>query len=213
MAAEYNNYLMLLNRPGRKALADYLAATGMLSALPLPLDWLFVTPNPRAALRSVAVRRQVANGEKNVVTTINHTSGAKDRFWWALSQTFNVRAVGTPSQIPNIPPLSPELSASRRSFCIWRSIYALLAIFRLGAFYAIAANSSFARSQMFTSDQTILGRLLTTLFVVNLVYSFLGGSHAIVSVVAVGSGMSEPELWPDFFGSVWDLYSVRNAWG
>ncbi|KAJ9299847.1 hypothetical protein DTO271G3_2731 [Paecilomyces variotii] len=41
----------------------------------------------------------------------------------------------------------------------------------------------------------------------------IDSSHRLASIVAVGLGGSSPELWPPFFGSMWDAYTIRGFWG
>jgi hypothetical protein len=37
--------------------------------------------------------------------------------------------------------------------------------------------------------------------------------HRALSIVFVSAGLSRPEDWPPFFGSVRDAYTLRNFWG
>ena len=37
--------------------------------------------------------------------------------------------------------------------------------------------------------------------------------HAMVSILSVAVGLSEPRDWPHLFGSPWKAYTVRNCWG
>ncbi|KAJ9202660.1 putative toxin biosynthesis protein Tri7-like protein [Paecilomyces variotii] len=41
----------------------------------------------------------------------------------------------------------------------------------------------------------------------------IDSNHRLFSIVAVGLGGSPPELWPPFFGSMWDAYTIRGFWG
>ncbi|KAJ9326882.1 hypothetical protein DTO027B5_4708 [Paecilomyces variotii] len=41
----------------------------------------------------------------------------------------------------------------------------------------------------------------------------IDSNHRLFSIVAVGIGGSSPELWPPFFGSMWDAYTIRGFWG
>ncbi|KAJ9254579.1 hypothetical protein DTO195F2_6564 [Paecilomyces variotii] len=41
----------------------------------------------------------------------------------------------------------------------------------------------------------------------------IDSNHRLFSIVAVGLGGSSPELWPPFFGSMWDAYTIRGFWG
>ncbi|KAF7332514.1 BTB domain-containing protein [Mycena kentingensis (nom. inval.)] len=43
-------------------------------------------------------------------------------------------------------------------------------------------------------------------------YATLALVHVVASIVAVGSGISEPKYWPPLFGRLADLASVRSFW-
>lgn len=41
----------------------------------------------------------------------------------------------------------------------------------------------------------------------------IDATYRICSIVAVVLGGSSPEVWPPFFGSMWDAYTIRGFWG
>lgn len=41
----------------------------------------------------------------------------------------------------------------------------------------------------------------------------IDSTYRLISVIAVGLGGSSPELWPPFFASMWDAYTIRGFWG
>ncbi|GAD92916.1 hypothetical protein NFIA_100450 [Paecilomyces variotii No. 5] len=41
----------------------------------------------------------------------------------------------------------------------------------------------------------------------------IDSTYRLISVIAVGLGGSSPELWPPFFSSMWEAYTIRGFWG
>ena len=46
-----------------------------------------------------------------------------------------------------------------------------------------------------------------------ILYLFLTIAYSALSFVAVGLGLYEPKAWPPMFGSVQEIYSIRQFWG
>lgn len=218
LVAEWYNYAMILNKPGRKGISDCFGAIAIPSRLMVTFDWLFLTPDPRTSLRPVpshdySKSRHATNGGIDKSNTSAQRSFWRSNLWWAINIANNPRAIGTAAQITVIPPLSPKLAISRRNFCLWRLFYGALAILRLGASYYFVTHSQSLKQLVFATEWTILGRVLNTILVIHMVYCILSGPHALFSAVAVAAGLHEPEDWPDMFGDLWDAYSVSRAWG
>lgn len=49
----------------------------------------------------------------------------------------------------------------------------------------------------------------------DLYYTYLrvNGLYCLAGILAVGSGLSSPEMWPPVFGPLEDSYTVRKFWG
>jgi hypothetical protein len=44
-------------------------------------------------------------------------------------------------------------------------------------------------------------------------YTFLTLLHSIIAFATVLLGIYEPKSWPPLFGSVREIYSIRQTWG
>ncbi|KAK6343838.1 hypothetical protein TWF696_007494 [Orbilia brochopaga] len=154
------------------------------------------------------------------------------QFWRAMSYCVNARGINTPYQIKNVPAFDskkPDWVPSRRRFLLTNTmwLFALYAVQDLLysqelsvadeiRFLGVDCENFFIRNPQdgpITSDQlgyrvaiTMLVWSLLIPLAVNLQYTFL-------SLVAVGTGLSEPRNWPPAFGAARDSYTLRLFWG
>ncbi|KAF3924519.1 hypothetical protein ABW21_db0202499 [Orbilia brochopaga] len=154
------------------------------------------------------------------------------KIWRAMSYCVNARGINTPHQIKNVPAFNSkklDWVPSRRRFLLTNSVWfvALYAVQDLlysqelsvadeGRFLGVDCENLFVRNPQdgpFTNEQlgyrvaiTMLVWSLLIPLAVTLQYTFL-------SLVAVGTGLSEPRNWPPAFGSVKDSYTLRLFWG
>jgi hypothetical protein len=45
------------------------------------------------------------------------------------------------------------------------------------------------------------------------VHTSLKGHYYLLATIAVATGWSDPDTWPDFFGKWSDAYTLRRFWG
>lgn len=147
------------------------------------------------------------------------------RFGW--SSVWAIRHVNTVYETKNVPPFSKEDPAyipSCWTFVLRKILIAAvcyLILDLLGArpppknnavLFDVALVPVFRRLGSITSSQMTLRVLSTTGFWVSL-YCMIQGGHAVLSSIAVAFGLSEVRDWRPVFGSVYDVYTLRNFWG
>ncbi|KAF3087274.1 hypothetical protein TWF569_008951 [Orbilia oligospora] len=154
------------------------------------------------------------------------------RLWRGLSYCVNVRGINTPYQIKNVPAFDskrPGWVPSRRRFLATSTAWFLVLYLAQDFFYSQEITKEdevkflgINRENLFwrhPQDGSITGdemgyRIAVTSLMwsiliplsVNLQYTFL-------SILAVGTGVSEPKNWPPPFGSPKDSYTLRLFWG
>jgi hypothetical protein len=152
------------------------------------------------------------------------------RLSWAIDLLSNPRGIGTTWQIKNLPPFcrkNPTYVPSRRSFIIQRIVGCVF-------FYAITKTFGIVNEKIYIANlqdgdyseykESILRRItdvsmrelfirawlpLDTLCTIWWQHQYL---HCLVSAIAVILG-DEPRRWPPLYGSIKDVYSLRQFWG
>ncbi|OJJ49482.1 hypothetical protein ASPZODRAFT_129961 [Penicilliopsis zonata CBS 506.65] len=146
-------------------------------------------------------------------------------FCTALRLLLDLRAVGTRWQAKNTPPWPSYFGTdpnppSQTAFVLRQAAIGLWEYLLLDLIFSQSGRG--LPSDDFSSFSSFINpthgrwqvRLLSSLAVwlvfgrtlVDVIYRF-------VSMVAVLSGLTMPDCWPPFFGSMWDAYTLRNAWG
>ncbi|KAF3916803.1 hypothetical protein ABW20_dc0108733 [Dactylellina cionopaga] len=154
------------------------------------------------------------------------------RLWRALTYCVNARGINTPYQIKNVPAFDskrPGWVPSRRRFLFTNTLWLIALYFIQDFFYCqklsvedevkfLGVNREnliwrHPQDGAITGDEvgyrvslTMLMWSLLIPLAVNLQYTFL-------SLLAVGTGISEPKNWPPAFGSPKDSYTLRLFWG
>ncbi|KAJ3912581.1 membrane bound O-acyl transferase family-domain-containing protein [Lentinula edodes] len=136
------------------------------------------------------------------------------RVYWCLCAAYTMRGVGWNYQVPGVP--SPS-KMNRYMFLGCTTLRVVTAYLLLDfAQYSMQATPFFNDPQ--TPNDSI--RSLPYLQrVVCVATWFLGGYAGIrfyyftVALVCVSLGVSDPQNWPEAFGSWKQAYSVRNFWG
>ncbi|KAE8391276.1 membrane bound O-acyl transferase family-domain-containing protein [Aspergillus alliaceus] len=142
------------------------------------------------------------------------------RVTWATHVMFSYRAIGTTRQMPNIPTFYPEVP-SRWRF-IWNQIVACLVEYLV---LDLLANIRLAPMEAFTQERAslllspqfwtlpVLGlrTVRTFLFWVDR-YTTVRFIYDAASIFGVASGLTRPEDWPPYFGSIWEAWTLRRYW-
>ena len=148
-----------------------------------------------------------------------------DRLSFGLFAATSTRYVGTPYQVKGVPSFStrdPTYVPSRLEFLRGK----LLGISLCYLILDLAASSAqpdlnpvlyspdnipaFTHSM---SSKKLITRILSTLGFGAIMYSLIWSYMALLGVIAVGSGFSEPRYWPPVFGPLKEAYSIRRFWG
>lgn len=137
---------------------------------------------------------------------------------------FSFRRVNTPDEVRGVPPCPTD---SKREFClralgfyIWTNI-GLDCVEYLRVLGV--THGDFSERQMFfftnaiqsggIDPQQLLVRVLSTFGWWFGVACLLGQTHAMASIIAVGTGSSEPRAWRPLFGDFRKATSLRGLWG
>ena len=72
--------------------------------------------------------------------------------------------------------------------------------------FSPSATKSFA-------SQSFVFRSLGILMTVGVVMTGMGLSYNFFAVLAVVTHLQEPDEWPDYFGTVFEAYTVAGFWG
>ncbi|KDQ17844.1 hypothetical protein BOTBODRAFT_29157 [Botryobasidium botryosum FD-172 SS1] len=129
---------------------------------------------------------------------------------WALQLMVDVRGVGFSNRAHNIPPLPTE---TRSQFIISH----VFRILRTALLADLAQITIFRDPYALKPNPLVVEPIWRPAFRM-LVLGFSGIAtlqtmHTVISLVAVGSGLSSPQAWPDWFGPLSHVYTVRNFWG
>lgn len=152
------------------------------------------------------------------------------RLLFGINTVNSQRNVLTPQRAPYIPPFSrsqPDYLPSKRDFLLTRGAVAVATFLLVDILTSGSgppppdptANPALAFSQ----DQTALFRLGTATewqrkatvtfgqwFGLYVVTTWM---HSTVAVATVAANVYPPEGWPPLYGSVWDVWSLRQWWG
>ncbi|KAF5390808.1 hypothetical protein D9757_004427 [Collybiopsis confluens] len=137
------------------------------------------------------------------------------RVYWILCGAFTMRGVGWNYQVSNIP-LRSESSQSTSQF-LHLTFLRILSSFLLldSSKYLINTTPFFTNPDPTISmrSQSYVLQAYYALLWFTIPYASLKGHYSIVAFVAVFSGYSTQEDWPNLFGSWGDAWSVKNVWG
>ncbi|KAK6535858.1 hypothetical protein TWF281_000108 [Arthrobotrys megalospora] len=154
------------------------------------------------------------------------------RLWRGLTYCVNARGINTPYQIKNVPAFDskrPGWVPSRRRFLATNLAWFIFLFLTQDLFYFQEVPKEDEIKFVGINRENLIWRhptdgpitgdeigyrvgvtmLMWSLLIpvsVNLQYTFL-------SLVAVGTGLSEPKNWPPVFGSPKDSYTLRLFWG
>ena len=155
------------------------------------------------------VQRELHLANQRVPTS---NLGPWDRLSWGLNLFFSTRGVGWNYEPKYV--LPPHPRATRLRFLTIRFCELALRFFIADlANIFIRTNPFFAPESPPCVQQPWLWRiwglcLFTISFHANVILV-----HTMSGMVCVGSGLSNPEMWPHIFGHWADAYTVRRFWG
>nr|GAT54712.1 predicted protein [Mycena chlorophos] len=180
------------------------------------LQWMtyFWTASDHILLTDVQRElRQVPLRHPDDKNGIEHTSLWR-RICWGNSLFFSPRGVGWAHEPTDSLPPHPPADISRTRFVLQRLRSAII-------FFLIhdACNLHVRWNPMYWPDgpgyrtSGWMWRLVATASWGLSASTMMCLLFTIISIVAVGSGLSEPYAWPAFMGSPRDAYTLRRFWG
>ena len=207
-------------RPIWAALLTAISISFVLQYLDLSLlsRWNFQTrgPHPKRGLKS----------KTGSYASLGKSSDSPmDRMRFGLSSAFAFRHLDTPWENQNTPSFSGgwQNVPSRKSFLLWSMTAVIMCYFVIDFSTAqpIPENIEKIFSWEFVpllsrlgdvTIQQLMLRLLCTLVYWANMYCMIQGFTSAVTVLAVGSGLSEVKSWRPLFGSPVEAYTVRRFW-
>ena len=180
-------------------------------------------PERQAAQKTSSNR--VATGQSEKENNHKLSRPQSSPFWFAVEQATSRRRIGTPWQIKNVPPFSrrdPSYIPGRKSFLLKTaaSLFYCHLIWYLGStqqlpdytLVAIEKQPLLSRFREVTVEEVSFRIACTTFSFVQFVIC-IEIFPLVFGFIAVASGLSEPAAWPPPFGSLSELYSLRQFWG
>ena len=150
------------------------------------------------------------------------------RIKFGLLTTGSTRNVGTNHEAKGVPHFAnrdPSYVPSRGVFLAKRGLLTLVAYLAIDIMTAsppdISQNAvtfSRANARFFTRLSEVTAEDIKTRIVVTAgqyvgIYLMLTLLHSVFSFFAVLSGISDPKDWPPLFGSITEMWSLRQFWG
>lgn len=187
----------------------------------LCLSRIEYAPAVQSAKKSEATVRSVYHSED-----AGYGNGSlASRVLWAWSTQWNLRRIKTARPARNIPPFSykdPSHVPSRGRFILNRVTVILVS---MGYMVLLglqpqpttddfsASKASFVTRIGDVSFSEFRFRALATLSWIVGIGATSQICYNLMAIIFVGSGSSEPVMWPSWFGSFSESYSIRNWWG
>ena len=140
------------------------------------------------------------------------TASFSSRFRWGVKLWASPRGVGFIHEpMAHLAPRPKQ--RTHRAFILsqLRSITVYLILFDLTGIMN-RANPYWTKEVPVVSGNRRLWRLASFGYAL-ILYTTVTIKYKIVSIISVLAGFSEPREWPDFFGSLFDAYTVRRVWG
>lgn len=154
----------------------------------------------------------------------NDHAGILSRIWSAFDMTFNPRGINTPWQIRGLPqssffegkPIRGKFLI--RQLCIFAWQYVVFDVLISVAHERWEDQATSAEGKELSHLETPAGplslqitiQMVASFFVTRLALDLI---HRLMSMVTVGTYLSDPTDWPPMFGSIWDSYTLRLFWG
>ena len=169
----------------------------------------------------------VANGGVQAPHTDCRYAGHRARFNWALGMLWNMRGIGTQWGIKNIPLFSQADKSyvpSRGRFIVQHLLVLLITFVILDAFshqtpdaetmilLSVQKQHLLSRYSEVTHLELIIRASIVLSFWLNTVCT-VAMIHSTLAIIHVGLFISDPVQWPPIFGSISQMYTVRQFWG
>ncbi|KIK56854.1 hypothetical protein GYMLUDRAFT_775031 [Collybiopsis luxurians FD-317 M1] len=135
------------------------------------------------------------------------------RVYWCICAAFTMRGVGWNYQISQIP--SPS-RLTRSMFLCATLLRALSSYLLLDAVQCLLQVTPFFNNPQTTVSMRSHSYIQQSYYMAlsfTIPYASIKFHYSLAAFIAVASGYSLQEDWPDMFGSWFDAYSVRNLWG
>ncbi|TFK46787.1 hypothetical protein OE88DRAFT_861116 [Heliocybe sulcata] len=136
------------------------------------------------------------------------------RWYWVLCLLHSPRGIGWSYRVAHTP-CSPQQKRWHFVFLRLGRAIALFLIIDVAQTY-IHSNPSFTHPTPYNSPFTSQGYLLRCVNIVawlTVSHGTLNMNYTALSAACVAIGLSEPQDWPDLFGSWRESYTVRRYWG
>ncbi|KDQ11716.1 hypothetical protein BOTBODRAFT_46285 [Botryobasidium botryosum FD-172 SS1] len=132
------------------------------------------------------------------------------RIRWAIQLMFDPRGIGFSNRAINVPPPPTQ---TRAQFVVSRALRLARNVLLADAAQLFIFNDP----HVFIPDPLVVEPVWKPFFrstVLGLcAIGFMDAVHTFASLLFVGSGLSQPQAWPDWFGPLTDMYTLRNFWG
>ncbi|KJA15496.1 hypothetical protein HYPSUDRAFT_48332 [Hypholoma sublateritium FD-334 SS-4] len=133
------------------------------------------------------------------------------RLWWAGSLDIAIRGVGWAHEPTNY--IAPRPKGTRAQFIASQFLWIAMYFIQFDILsILVRANPCFGTGG--PSFGAFGWPWRTTVWIYPITtWVSISISYAMVSILGVAVGLSEPGDWPHLFGSPWKAYTVRNCWG
>lgn len=145
----------------------------------------------------------------------------------ALELSLNLRGIRTPWQVSRLPDfpgyLTHDKRISRRQFIARQALTSIWVYFIFDMIHEQwkdlpphVKKMAYGPGTEILSAKANIGQIcarvaLSAAFLL-WVKTFLDYFYRLFSIISVGIGLTCPEDWPPLFGSIWNVYSLRNFW-
>lgn len=189
----------------------------------LVLYQLYSNPNDDPRIDAVLLLYTFVASDFIILTDVQHelrragqpepisSASFLTRLHWALRLLCSPRGVRWSHEPKRVLPPRPRLTRGRFiiSQLFWLAFY--ITLIDAGN-VVIKSTSIFAKGSIPTASRPWRWQMFGVILFTVVAASAVSVIHIILSIVGVGSGISEPEGWPHIFGKWTDVYAVRNFW-
>ena len=140
------------------------------------------------------------------------TSGFLARLKWGFQLLCSPRGVGWTHEPRSVIP--PHSTLSRFQFVLSRIGWLIASLLiNDGVIIFVRQNPFLVKGAPPFATQPLQLRLWSTILFATSMSIRMQIIHFVLSIMFVGSGLSDPDLWPRLFGNLNDAYTIRRFWG